>query len=306
MDIALSMQVTNLISEGNKIFQGLGYELSQTRTPATLVTKNLLIEGAGELIADLLETKKAKRYGKKVTEAFLEGNIKKNQEAITAKYWEIFERWERNVLSFLQQVSYPATGLTAPGNSHRLIQRIRRANRYKKLETRIQHIIVELQYMQKEGLVYNSSLPQSPPKPKIERSTDTKKVLENLERELRRFIERELGKVSKNWWNERVPVNIRANAENKRTRRENIWPWYPPTSTNVVDYLDFSDYRRIIIETNNWEDVFSQFFKTLSFIEVRLGELEPIRNDLAHSRNITPRTTDKLMIYSEELLECMK
>lgn len=306
MDIALSIRVANLTSEGIGILQGLKYELGQTRTPATIITKNLLIEGAGEFVADLLETKKARRYGKKVTEVFLESNIKKNQEAIIAKYQDIFQRWEHDVTSFLQQVSSPAVGLTAPGNSPRLIQRVRRADRYKKLETRVRHIVIELQSMQKEGLVYNSSLPQSLPKPKLERSPDPRQVLENLERELRKFIERELGKISKSWWNGRVSNNIRTNAENKKIRRETIWPWYPPTSTNAVDFLDFSDYRKIITEVRNWQDVFSKFFKTAGFIETRLGELEPVRNDLAHSRSLTPRTIDKLRIYSEELLECMK
>jgi len=302
----LNTQIANLISEGIGILQGLGYELGQTRDTATVITKNLLVEGAGEFIANILETKKAKRYGKKVTEAFLEGNIKKSREAIVIKYWNIFERWEEKVFNFLQQVSTPTTRLTSPGNSYRLVQRIRQADRYKKLETRVQHIIVELQSMQKEGFVYNSGLPQPLAKPKLVRSPDPKQVLENLEKELRKFIERELGRVSKNWWNERVPNNIRTYAENRKIRRETVWPWYPPTSTNVVDFLDFSDYRKIITEINNWQDVFSKFFKATSFIETRLGELEPVRNDLAHSRSLTPRTIDKLRIYSEELLECMK
>ena len=128
---------------------------------------------------------------------------------------------------------------------------------------------------------------------------------EDLEVSLRRFIERELNKVGKNW-SQRVPLEIRNNAERRKLRSESMWPWYPPTSTNVVDYLDFSDYHHIILEEDNWQKAFAKFFKKRSFIEVRLGELEPIRNDIAHSRPVTSSAVVKLRMFSTELLDCMR
>ncbi len=304
MDISLAMQVGNLVSQGNAILQGLRNELGQLETPAVTVTKDFIAEGAGQLVSEIFKTKKARRYGKKFTKRILAGNIQANRQAILARYDGIVARWESDVVGFLQQVSCPASGLTAPGNSAKLVGRVRQADRYKKLETRVQHITIELQAMSKEGFVYNSSLPQALPKP-IEPTPDSAKLLKDLEVTLRGFIERELSKVSSGWL-QRVPPDIRNRVESRKSRSETTWPWYPPTSTNVVDYLDFSDYRKIILDPNNWQQVFSKFFKIQSFIEVRLGELEPIRNDAAHSRKPSKLAADKLRIYCAELKECMK
>jgi hypothetical protein len=110
--------------------------------------------------------------------------------------------------------------------------------------------------------------------------------------------------VDKDWW-QRVPTEVRKNAERKKRRSEVAWPWHCPTSLNDVDYLDFSDYQRIIIQEDNWHSVFVKFFKRPTFVEVWLGELEPIRNDIAHSRPVTPPMVAKLRMLSANLQNCM-
>jgi hypothetical protein len=306
MDTALNIQIGNFVSEGNWILQSFRSEVEQLKTPSVIVAKDLLVEGAGEFAGELFGTKKAKRYGKKVTEAFFAKNTNDNRQAIMTKYGGILDRWESEVVNFLQQVSTSTPGIIAPGNSEQLMLRVRRADRYNKLETRARHIVAELRLMQSAGLTYNSNLPRAISKPNhVEQSPDSTKILKNLEKALRVFIERELGNVSKDWW-QRVPSDIRKFTENRKSRSEVMWPWYPPTSTNIVDYLDFSDYRKIILDPGNWKEVFSKFFKNSSFIETRLVELDPIRNDIAHSRQLTKLASDKLRIYSAELQNCMK
>ncbi|MCX5991185.1 MAG: Swt1 family HEPN domain-containing protein [Chloroflexi bacterium] len=306
MDMAPDMHAEDLISQGNGILRGLSQELGQLETPAAVVTRDILAEGAGALAVDILGMKKARRVGKKATRAFLAGKVSENRRTIMTKYEELFAAWESDIIRFLCQVSTSAPGVTAPGNSDKLVKRVKRSDRYKRLETRVQHIVIELKSTKAEGLVYNSNLPQASPKSvRTEPSPDAAKLLKDLEVSLRRFIERELSKVGKDWW-QRVPLEIRNNAERRKLRSESMWPWYPPTSTNVVDYLDFSDYHRIILEEDNWQKAFVKFLKKRSFIEVRLGELDPIRNDIAHSRPVTSSAVAKLRMFSTELLDCMK
>ncbi len=306
MDTALDTRVGNLIYRGQAILEGLQSEIGQLDAPITTMTSDLLTEVAGEFAAQFFGTRKAKRYGKKAVKDKLSSKVEQNRKMIMVRYQDIFKRWKDDVLNLLQGVSVLTPGLTLPGNSDRLVKRVRQADRYKKIETRVRHITTELEAMRNVGLVYNSSLLRALPKPtQAETSPDASKLLRNLEMALRRFIECELRKAENNWW-QRVPLDIRKGAEKKKSRSESMWPWYPPTSTNVVDYLNFYDYRHIILENNNWALVFSRFFKTQSFVEVRLGELEPIRNDIAHSRSITPVTVEKLRMFSTELINCMK
>ena len=54
MDMALTIPVGNFISQGNGILQNFRSELGQLETPSVIVAKDLLAEGAGEFVADLL------------------------------------------------------------------------------------------------------------------------------------------------------------------------------------------------------------------------------------------------------------
>ena len=302
----MTIQLGNLISKGNWIRQSLRSELEQLETPTTVVAQDLIVEGAGEFVAELFGTRKAKRYGKQATKALIAKTNSQNRQAIMTKYHEFLCGWEGDVLSFLKQVSISTPILTTPGNSAKLTQRVRQADKYRRLETRVQHIIGELESMSKQDLVYNSNLPKALPKPeKTDKSPDPNKLLRDLEVALRRFIQHELSKQDSDWW-QRVPVIIRNRAEKKKSRSERTWPWHPPTSTDIVDYLDFSDYHQIVLEDRNWNETFAKFFKKPSFIEMRLGELDPIRNDIAHSRPITQSAMVKLRMFSAELMDCMK
>jgi hypothetical protein len=158
-----------------------------------VVTKSLLAEGLGAFAAEVLETPKARRVVKQATKAYLAGDTNQNRRSIVGKYERFFAAWENDVIRYLQEVSTSAPGVTTPGNSDNLVRRVRQADTYKKTETRVKHIITELEAMQNMGLVYNSSLPQASTKPAhAEASLDASKLLKDLEASLRRFIEREL------------------------------------------------------------------------------------------------------------------
>lgn len=138
-----------------------------------------------------------------------------------------------------------------------------------------------------------------------EKISDSDVILRKLETSLRKFIEMQMSNITPDWWERLVPGEIRKSSENKKRRRETVWPWYPPTSRSLTDYLDFSDYKKIILDPDNWESIYKRFFGTKSFIETRLEELEPVRNDLAHSRQISTTAKNKLKLFSEEIQNCL-
>ena len=142
MDTAPDMHAGDLISQGNEILRGLSQELGQLETPTAVVTRDIFAEGVGALAVDILGMKKARRVGKKATRAFLAGKVSENRRSIMGKYEELFAAWESDIIHFLGQVSTSASGVTAPGNSDKLVKRVRQSDRYKRLETRIQHIVI--------------------------------------------------------------------------------------------------------------------------------------------------------------------
>ncbi len=304
MDIMIAYQIDNLISRGVSLLNGFEAELRQLSAPGTNVARDLIGEAAGELAADLFGTRKAKGYGKKATKAWLEGQRRDTARAITARYYQQYLPWLQEACKLVSGISISAPHLVFPGNCAPLLRKMKRAEGFKKLDTRIRHVITVLEELRTQDLVLNASLPKQIAAPKEEAKFDPAQALHKLEDVLRRFIERELSRTGADWWTVRVPLDIRSRAESRRQKQETIWPWHPVSSTNVMDYLDFSDYRRIILESTNWSQVFAGFFRAPSFVDSRMGELEPIRNDVAHSRPLSATTCNKVLLYVEELEKC--
>jgi len=71
-----------------------------------------------------------------------------------------FEGWSDAVLAALRRISVVRKNLTASGNSAALTRRFSRAKRYKRLDSRIEHSVVELEAIAEEELVYTDEIPE--------------------------------------------------------------------------------------------------------------------------------------------------
>ena len=126
-------------------------------------------------------------------------------------------------------------------------------------------------------------------------------MLKHLEFSLRVSIEKALSEISADWWNERIPNDVKQNAENRKRRNEKQWPWTAVNNLHAIHYIDFPDYAKIITRRDNWNAVFEKIFGNSERLILKLNELEPIRNAIAHSRNISQRDLLKLQLYTEEI-----
>lgn len=119
-------------------------------------------------------------------------------------------------------------------------------------------------------------------------------LLEQLEVTLRNCIRSSLGKVSNDWWIERVPPDIRENAEERREK--------DPLKRDSIEYIDFPDYAKIIVRKDNWRECFQKIFKSAESVEIKLKELEPIRNSISHSRGVTEEQIKKFRVYARDIM----
>jgi hypothetical protein len=131
-------------------------------------------------------------------------------------------------------------------------------------------------------------------------------LLRHLEQDLRVFISGQLSSIDANWWMRRIPPEVRQAAEHRLQQRERTWPWTPGVEATPIHYVDFSDYSKIIGFDQNWSGVFGRFFGDVEIIRSKLRELEPIRNDIAHSRTLSTEARTKLRLYAGELTRMMK
>ena len=89
----------------------------------------------------------------------------------------------------------------------------------------------------------------------------------------------------------------------QRMRSENKWNTHNSISNSILDFLNFSDYVKIICGDTNWNKYFSRVFPSKFWIEERLSEIGKIRNTIMHSRKPTQVAEMKLNLYTNEIVE---
>ncbi len=182
------------------------------------------------------------------------------------------------------------------------MNKIDRVYSYVKPETRIKHAISILRTIKNHPLIYNKEIPQILEQERKKRMEEPYKILKKLETKLREYIKTKLKMVSENWWEERIPSKIRKKAEQRKEKDEKQYPWHKGEDLHPIHYVDFTDYVKIITDKENWEQVFKEKFKDEKVISVKLSELEPIRNAIAHSREVSKKDLVKLQVYYDEII----
>jgi len=119
-------------------------------------------------------------------------------------------------------------------------------------------------------------------------------VLDEVERTARKCIKSSLVKISKNWWIERIPPDIKQRAEERQKKDE--------LKRDLIQYLDFADYVKIITRRDNWREKFQAIFRDKEIITARFRELEPIRNAVRHGRKLTQEQREKLRVIYRDIL----
>lgn len=127
------------------------------------------------------------------------------------------------------------------------------------------------------------------------------KVLRRIEESLRKSISDSLSLVTNNWWKERIPTDVRESAELRKKQDESPWPWMEGKRFPAYSYINFSEYSKIILKRDNWREAFGSIFENEEWVSVIFRELERVRNDVAHNRDLSERQLTVLKLYSDDL-----
>jgi hypothetical protein len=132
------------------------------------------------------------------------------------------------------------------------------------------------------------------------RCKDGYERLHALENELRTFILKTLMlKHGHVWWEETVPEAVRQkrNSPKKLKQKERKSKIYDSeTMLHLIYYTNFGDLKKIIEDNKNWNTIFEPEFGGQGIL-YKLGELEPIRNKIAHNRYLTEENEAALKFY---------
>jgi|GEM_PF-6160849 len=113
------------------------------------------------------------------------------------------------------------------------------------------------------------------------------KLVRGVEFEIRTFIMRVLAAhIGPKWMKQRVHPDLRKKWEDKRAED----PRPDDKKQHPIFYADFMDYVQIIIQADNWRDVFKAYFFREENIRESLTRLHPVRNDVVHGRDVSNTT----------------
>jgi len=123
-------------------------------------------------------------------------------------------------------------------------------------------------------------------------------MLLELETKLRTRLERELSReFGSDWWKECIPQDVILTVSERKASE--IRQFMEPRRN--IEYLDFSDYIKIIAKGQNWEKVFKRIFPNKDSITTKLSELIPIRNKIAHATQLNEDEFQKLHLFCKEI-----
>lgn len=134
---------------------------------------------------------------------------------------------------------------------------------------------------------------------------DCRELLDILETDLRNLIVNELSTITSGWWKQRVPLDVRRNAQIRKEERERPYHGRVQQNLDVWWYLDFSDYGKIICMKTNWEDVFKVFFQRQDAVSVKLDEIRIFRNDIAHHRSLPAQDREVFVTNARAILQAI-
>jgi uncharacterized protein YwbE len=125
-----------------------------------------------------------------------------------------------------------------------------------------------------------------------------------LEQKFRELIVNILS-VEDRWWNTRIPGSVYKSVKEKMERYEESKKYVNMPKRDMIEQIDFAHIREIIRQSNNWNEFFKKVFDDKEIFESKLKELERIRNDVMHSKDITSDDKEKIKIYFNDLVYCM-
>jgi hypothetical protein len=99
-----------------------------------------------------------------------------------------------------------------------------------------------------------------------------------------------------NWWDTRIPANIKSKVENRKKQEEKN-KWHQPRSRNNINYTDFGDMPGIIL--NNWSE-FEDLFDSQEWVKARFGDMEKSRNVIAHNNVLEDGEIERIRLYLQD------
>lgn len=221
----INTQMRCFLQEAESIRQKI-HELKHPRT--TLIGEvtgsaveglipNVLGETAGEIAKSFgFPGTLVRKYTKTGTRNHLKQSKKQQSDATQRQISIAIDNLIDRIIGLLSQISSVKPSLRDGGNSNELCRKFARARSLQKPDPKISHVVSSLNEVSTLHLIYNADIPQFLAEHHSSKLS-AYELLKHLEFSLRVSIEKALSEISVDWWNERIPNDVK-----QKTGREEM------------------------------------------------------------------------------------
>lgn len=120
-----------------------------------------------------------------------------------------------------------------------------------------------------------------------------------FENSIRYFIIKVLSKNGEDWWEKKVGIAVRRNAQ-RNIDQEEKQKWHGKRGQHPIFYTFISDLSSII--NVNWDD-FKDTLPSQEWINQRIGEIELSRNTIAHNNSLNEDDFERIKMYFRDWIK---
>jgi len=120
----------------------------------TETSHDLISRGAGALAKDIFGFSSINGMARKATRAYLKQQQREKTTKLAKSFENEFLTWYASVKTFVETISIETRNMSKP-NTDRIIIRLNGTKRFIRLETRISHVLLFIDQLLNEKLVFN-------------------------------------------------------------------------------------------------------------------------------------------------------
>lgn len=130
---------------------------------------------------------------------------------------------------------------------------------------------------------------------------DDSQLLDYFEKIVKDFIVETISNTN-NWWAEYIPQQIREEASQRYQRSKKISNVLNKEDYEIIHYINFDSYEKIISRKDNWRKHFEDIFVEKGIFEYKMQIILSLRNDIRHGRSLNVINKIRLRLHCYDII----
>lgn len=126
-------------------------------------------------------------------------------------------------------------------------------------------------------------------------------ILDYFEKVMKSFVKQRLSNVD-NWFDKCIPPEIREDMSQRYERAKKMDDLLNKPTYDIIEYMNFDGYERIISRRDNWNAYFKDVFLDNYIFAYKMRVMLSLRNDIRHGRQLNTINRVRLRLHCYDIL----